>query len=419
MQPILAVLEGCNITAAEFITSLLTDHKYKDELTNDLTECAANIFNAFLKHPAAQDKTFQLGLSLVKNTYLREMRDLACAGGGWHFGALSMRTKDLENFHLDNMAQEMEATAPKLWRLFGSLQSEEEAKERVVGDEREGEEMILADEPDDEAYWDELDPLDLKGFIDSLTGGKETHALVKERQAKHCAAIKSMKKIIIISILMQSTNQKANALQSILGIFLQSAHAPQKVIDTLARLGVSISTDSINLAVQSLSVESQTSLRALRQSFLASYAYDNFDVDLKSEVLLAEKSSESLKHLTSGLIFPLSHGISADDLKCSNQLWTKSPPNPHASNSDLPPRRGWRDLVNLHLESADSELSHHDQFNAWMFLNDLCTYGPEYFHQFKPIIRSPDPIEQISLTKTQIFAARAMDVNNSTVNSNI
>ncbi|KIK73796.1 hypothetical protein PAXRUDRAFT_20490 [Paxillus rubicundulus Ve08.2h10] len=85
---------------------------------------------------------------------------------------------------------------------------------------------------------------------------------------------------------MQGTNQKSNTLQSILRLVLQSAHAPYKVIDTLARLGISISTDSINLAVQSLSVESQNALNHLGQSCLASYAYDNFDVDLKSQSMM-------------------------------------------------------------------------------------------------------------------------------------
>lgn len=217
---------------------------------------------------------------------------------------------------------------------------------------------------------------------------------------------------------MQSTNQKANALQSILGIFLQSVHAPQKVIDTLARLGVSISSDSINLAIRSLSAESQTSLRLLGQSLLASYAYDNFDVDLKSEVPLAEKSNESLKHLTSGLLFPLSHGVSTDDLKCSNELWTKSALNPNATNN-LAPRPSWYNLVMLHPEPLDTEFSRRDRFNSWIFLNDLCTYGPKYFHQFKSMISPPDAIDQIPLTKTPIIAARAMDINNSTVNGNI
>ena len=48
---------------------------------------------------------------------------------------------------------------------------------------------------------------------------------------------------------MQSVNQKSNTFQSILGFFFQSAHVPYKVIDALECLGLSISTDAINMAV--------------------------------------------------------------------------------------------------------------------------------------------------------------------------
>ena len=99
--------------------------------------------------------------------------------------------------------------------------------------------------------------------------------------------------------MMQSTNRKSNALQSILGIFLQSMHTPQHVVDTLAWIGILISMDSIHSAIKSLSIESQNTMRDLGRSLLASYAYDNFDVDMKTHVPSAEKSNESLKHLTS------------------------------------------------------------------------------------------------------------------------
>ncbi|KAG1727549.1 uncharacterized protein EDB91DRAFT_1013231, partial [Suillus paluster] len=54
---------------------------------------------------------------------------------------------------------------------------------------------------------------------------------------------------------------------------------------------------------------------------LATYAYDNFDVDLKTHEHKIESSTESLKHLTSGLMFPLQHNISKEDLRCSKELW--------------------------------------------------------------------------------------------------
>ncbi|KIJ12627.1 hypothetical protein PAXINDRAFT_82532, partial [Paxillus involutus ATCC 200175] len=77
----------------------------------------------------------------------------------------------------------------------------------------------------------------------------------------------------------------------------------------------------INCAIRSLSAESQQNLHVLGQSLLASYAYDNFDVNLKLHVPTAEKSNDSLKHLTSGLLFPLVHGITTNDLRCSEELW--------------------------------------------------------------------------------------------------
>ena len=219
---------------------------------------------------------------------------------------------------------------------------------------------------------------------------------------------------------MQSINQKSNTLQCILGFFFQSVHAPYKAIDTLACLGVSISTDAINMAVQSLSAKSENVLHKLGQSLLASYAYDNFDVDQKSQVPTAEKSNDSLKHLTSGLLFPLVHGVISDDLKCSEELWRMSELNPHVERQNIPQRCSIQDLINLHPDaSSTSTLSRCDQFNAWMFLHDLCSYGPEFFHQFKPMLQDPEPVEKIPPVKTPIYAARVMDVNNSTVSSNI
>ncbi|KAI5980653.1 hypothetical protein EDD15DRAFT_2392868 [Pisolithus albus] len=221
---------------------------------------------------------------------------------------------------------------------------------------------------------------------------------------------------------MHGFNQKSNALQSLLGLFLQSAHTPYKVIDTLAHLGISVSTDTINLAIQSLSQESQNSLQRLGQSLLASYAYDNFDVDLKHDVPTVEKSNDSLKHLTSGLMFPLVHGVTLDDLKCSEDLWRTSALNPLVDEPHTPPKRAWWDLLKQ-LQPEQSRFnvnaSCRDRFKSWMFLHDLCTHGPEYFRQYKPMIQNPEPVEQIPTVKTPIFAAQAMDINNSTVSGNI
>ncbi|KAG2029198.1 hypothetical protein BDR03DRAFT_936873 [Suillus americanus] len=219
---------------------------------------------------------------------------------------------------------------------------------------------------------------------------------------------------------MQTANQKSNTFQSIFGIFLQSVHAPQKVIETLSRMGICVSVDSINTAVLSLSKEAHHGISALGQTLLASYAYDNFDVDLKSTVHTVDKSEDTLKHLTAGLLFPLQHGITLNDLRCSNALWETSPLNPQVESVDITSKKGWKDLLTLHPDPLnEAGLSMRDRFNAWKILSDLIEFGPTYFRQFKDRLRHPESVEIIPSTKTPILASRAMDISNSTVSGNI
>ncbi|KIL54447.1 hypothetical protein M378DRAFT_40352, partial [Amanita muscaria Koide BX008] len=112
------------------------------------------------------------------------------------------------------------------------------------------------------------------------------------------------KKTVIVSIMMQSSSQKANTFQSVLGFFLHSCRAPEKVIETLAHIGISISMSAIHSMVRSLSINSRQKMVELGRTMCAAYAYDNFDVNLKPNIPLIEKTTENLKHLTSGLIFP-------------------------------------------------------------------------------------------------------------------
>lgn len=231
---------------------------------------------------------------------------------------------------------------------------------------------------------------------------------------------------------MQSSNQHANTLESIIGIFLYSCRTPDNVVDALHRMGLSVSISSIHNAINSLSRESANTLQTMGQTLLVAYAYDNFDVNLKPSVPTVEKATDTLKHLTSGLIFPLQHGVTLDDLKCSKELWQKSPLNPHRDTlaPDLPTDCTWDKLLAIHpdpqppgcnndIPCQGQGLSRHDRFNSWMFLHDLCQYGPEYFRQFLPHIGKPEVVDAIPVTKTPIIPTRAMDAENSSVSGNI
>ncbi|KIK75322.1 hypothetical protein PAXRUDRAFT_173185, partial [Paxillus rubicundulus Ve08.2h10] len=161
-----------------------------------------------------------------------ELKKITSEDSGWHFGALSTTTKQLEDFSLEKMAQDMGSDALELCRMIGLL-LDDEGSGTFDGEKDVGGPSDVA-MGDNDGYWDEVDEIDLEGFISRLVANKGLPSSVQDKHHKQCAAIVMIiskihscgmhKKTIIISILMQSTNQKANAPQSILGIFLQSAH---------------------------------------------------------------------------------------------------------------------------------------------------------------------------------------------------
>ncbi|KAH7906215.1 hypothetical protein BJ138DRAFT_990130, partial [Hygrophoropsis aurantiaca] len=74
------------------------------------------------------------------------------------------------------------------------------------------------------------------------------------------------KRVIIMSIMMVSTNQKCNPIAAIVGIFCHSTSAPELVIEMLAHCGLSISLTSIHQMVASLSQKSSIGLRELSKT---------------------------------------------------------------------------------------------------------------------------------------------------------
>ncbi|KAI5995603.1 hypothetical protein EDD15DRAFT_2141006, partial [Pisolithus albus] len=115
-------LDRCQISLAQFITTLLTRQEYQDHrFVVNLLEHSNEVLDAFLQHPASRDQFTQRFFGVVENTYLQELCCLASEDSGSHFRASSTSTEQLENFSLTAMAQEMEAGAPRWWGLLGTL----------------------------------------------------------------------------------------------------------------------------------------------------------------------------------------------------------------------------------------------------------------------------------------------------------
>ena len=84
----------------------------------------------------------------------------------------------------------------------------------------------------------------------------------------------------LTSIMLNTCNQKCNAFQVAIGIFLHSTHTPGRVTSALHRAGISMSQPSIERAIKSMSSKPIQLLATLGMTIL--WAYDNFDVLLKS-----------------------------------------------------------------------------------------------------------------------------------------
>ncbi|KAL6307298.1 hypothetical protein BKA93DRAFT_727747 [Sparassis latifolia] len=350
--------------------------------------------------------------TMVKATLVQEVIALTQKQAGLRFNARHATHAQVENFDVRGMADSMLTRAPHLWDLLDVLLDANSVRTNTT---QRRDATDVAEEPmvetSDDEYWVDDEPLEVTGMaLGEATSGHERTGLV--RSQIHIPI--EQKKV---SIMIQSTHQRCNALQSMIGIFLHSCNAPEAIVELLSCTGISISRSAIDDAITSLSRESALEIKKLGQTLRAAYAYDNFDVDIKHLVATAEKLQDSLLHLTSSTLLHLDHGVTSEDLQCSKELWMKSANNP--VNFNLTQEVDWTKFITLHPDlEHPSGLTHLQRFNRWKFLRDLIYCGPEYFQIFAKDLEEPEAIDQIPVVKSKQIPAPGMDINQSTVQGN-
>jgi len=186
LTPILKALECCQLTASEFVLTLLTSKQYKDHhLVHDLLTHATDVLDIFLQHPVTRDNVIRHSCDITKCTYLREIHVLASAESGWHFGVSNSSTKQLEDFSLEEMALQMESRAPQWWSLLSTLLDDVTHPQEEV---RDGGDGVPESDNDMVNYWDQVDEIDLEGLINGLTG----ESIPGETKQKRRTANKTM-----------------------------------------------------------------------------------------------------------------------------------------------------------------------------------------------------------------------------------
>ncbi|KAJ7078049.1 hypothetical protein B0H15DRAFT_805015 [Mycena belliarum] len=371
LDALLAAFQSQQLQISHFVVSVLQHSSFtKHPAVLDLLTHSSDILNALLNHPESAQSTINWANDIIKANYSAAIKELAAKENGWHFIAAKATAEQLESFRIEDIARDIRLLAPELWDLIGLM---------LTADQRTATEDPVADDP--------------MVSDDDLPQDPKTRA---ERNAERRDALLLIKRVVIIT------------------------NTPSKVIETLAHMGISISEQSIEQAIHSLSRESYAKLREMGQTLLTGYAYDNFDIDFKLVVPTVEKEKDTLTHLTSGDFIFLEHGVKPEHLKCSEELWSKSPLNPEIDPSKIPPPRTVLDLERLHPEADHpSGLTRRERFNAWKFREDIVLIGPHYFRQFKARLGLPEPVEQIPVVKMRHAPARSMDIKQSTVEGNL
>ena len=225
------------------------------------------------------------------------------------------------------------------------------------------------------------------------------------------------KQVLCLSIMMHSTNQQCNSLQSIIGVFLHMCNTPDAVLELLVHLGVSISLSTISRAVSNLSKESSSDICKLGRTLLTLYAYDNLDVDLKHLVPTVKNPLNTLIHLTTGSMLLVIHDITLDDLDCTEFLWKRYQHNFHALPQDIP-NIPFEKLFEIHPEDTTSGLLWRKRFNAWKCASDLIEFRPPYFHKFRRSLGDPEVVDTIPVVKTSQTPLWTLDISPSSPGTN-
>jgi hypothetical protein len=111
--PVICAFGEANLSILAFISTLLTNKRYKNHaLVKDLVGNAKTVLAHILRGDA-QDKA----CASVESIYVQEIRDLANAKSGWHFSAWHADPQDIEDFGFDDMSNDYARLAPRVYQL--------------------------------------------------------------------------------------------------------------------------------------------------------------------------------------------------------------------------------------------------------------------------------------------------------------
>ncbi|KAG1839243.1 hypothetical protein F4604DRAFT_1885308 [Suillus subluteus] len=241
------------------------------------------------------------------------------------------------------------------------------------------------------------------GNICSLLYHQENKTPKKQVQAaERNASLMVIKAVVCISIFLQNLNERCNYLQGILG---------EKVNETLAHAGLSISISSIHSAVQSVSDQTSARIRHAVRSLQSAFAYDNFDMDFKTKQPTLEHRSNFVS-ATSATVMPL-FGVNSAD-----QLYSLPLNPPHPLFIEL------KSMMQLHKDNTYNQQPNPTRPSPWQeafawHIQEILVHHGQHFHHFEKELGELALVDCIPLHKTEQVPCCAMNIKQSTTDGNV
>ena len=353
----LQYLQDDGISISQFLVALVHPDNSALPLcqtaVKDLARNLPQILKAFDGTPPVSKPLNDWSIQHVTEACSADLLKLAHQNTGFHYPVKDLTEDRIVNFNVEEYATQLEEHGPTLWHVFGRLFETATEKTAYMREYRKrrtqntgsstskGPRQADVDMEDvgvgDKGSSDDEGP-DVGSFAEGDEEAPEDlNVQLEDRHIKNvrmvCAStilnriyLKDcvQRQLCCISILMNTVSQKCNALQMVVGVFLQSANTPEVIRELLARLGFSISVSNINNAIKQLSANAEDACQRLARTLLALFAYDNLDIDLKKSSPKIEDSTDTQIHITSATMCTLHPDITTQDLDCADEVWKTS-----------------------------------------------------------------------------------------------
>ncbi|EGO05097.1 hypothetical protein SERLA73DRAFT_68739 [Serpula lacrymans var. lacrymans S7.3] len=300
LSNIIACLQQNELTLSGVIQGVLKSNKPSHKTARELLlRNAQRICTVLHKQSAAHQSVFSWAFGLVSGVLCKKVEELSQEQHDLHFKANTATTEQLDNTFL---------------LLKGP-------NDRHVKLRQNNDEMLVGFAPLVENDLGKLGGT--KELARDSEHDEESPMKKSQKQAgaRNAALLMILEMVICIIIFLQSLNKRCNylQLQAILGIFYHSTSVPEKVIETLAHAGLSVSLSSIYQAIVSLSKDTSSQMKKALHSLCTAIAYNNFDIDFKTAQPTVEKSG-SFVSATSATAISLFGVQDPVPLCCSAQL---------------------------------------------------------------------------------------------------